>query len=499
MPDYILAFDQGTSSSRSIVFDRGGRPVAMAAREFPQIFPKPGWVSHDPEAIWSSQLESVREALAKAGIAADDVAAIGITNQRETTIVWERATGDPINDAVVWQCRRTAAMCEELKARGLEQEVHERTGLLIDAYFSATKARWLIENSGDPEGMRMRADAGELAFGTVDSWLIWKLTRGREHVIDATNASRTMLYNIREGRWDEKLPGALGVPRALLPRVVDSSGVVAESDPKLFGRAVQIAGIAGDQQAALFGQGCFAAGAVKNTYGTGCFVLEHTGEAPVFSSNGLLTTVAARIQGRQTFALEGAIFITGAAVQWLRDGLGIIRDAAESEQLARTVPSSDGVYVVPAFAGLGAPHWDMYARGTIVGITRGTTAAHITRATLESIALQTLDVVELMERETGVPMPELHVDGGGAANDLLMQIQADVLQRPVVRAQVHETTALGAAFLAGLAVGFWKDQRELERMASSGTRFEPAMPVAERDALVEGWRRAVERAKGWAS
>ncbi len=497
MAEYVLALDQGTSSSRAILFDRGGAPVAQASCEFPQIYPQPGWVSHDPEAIWASQLEAARGVLAKSKTRAEDVAAIGITNQRETAIVWERAGGRAVADAVVWQCRRTAAICEELRARGLEPEVRSRTGLLIDAYFSGTKVRWLLDNAGSD--LQRRAEAGELAFGTVDSWLIHKLTGGKRHAIDATNASRTMLYNLRDGDWDERMLAELRVPRAMLPQVVDSSGVVAETDPAIFGRAIPIAGIAGDQQAALFGQGCFEAGNAKNTYGTGCFILQHTGTAPVFSQNGLLTTVASRIGGVQRFAVEGAIFIAGAAVQWLRDGLGIIKTAAESEQLAGSVASSGGVYVVPAFAGLGAPHWDMYARGTIVGITGGTTAAHIARATLESIALQTLDVVELMERETGVRMAELRVDGGAVANDLLMQIQADVLGRPVVRSATAETTALGAAYLAGLAVGFWRDQDEIRRIWRSGGRFEPSMAASEREALVGGWRRAVERAKGWAS
>jgi len=497
MPELILALDQGTSSSRAILFDRAGAPVAQASVEFPQIYPQPGWVSHDPEAIWSSQMEAARGALAAGGARAEDVAAIGITNQRETTVVWERATGRAVGDAVVWQCRRTAGICEELRARGLDAEVRARTGLLIDAYFSGTKVRWLLDNAG--ADLQRRAEAGELAFGTVDSWLVHKLTGGRAHVIDATNASRTMLYNLREGAWDERMLAELRVPAAMLPGVVDSSGVVAETDASIFGRAIATAGIAGDQQAALFGQGCFEAGDVKNTYGTGCFILEHTGERPVFSEHGLLTTVASRIGGRQRFAVEGSIFIAGAAVQWLRDGLGIIKDVAESERLAESVASSDGVYVVPAFAGLGAPHWDMYARGTIVGITRGTTAAHIARATLESIALQTLDVVELMEEETGARMQELRVDGGAVSNDLLMQMQADVLQRPVVRAATAETTALGAAYLAGLAVGFWRDLDEIRGIWRSGGRFEPRMAAGERDALVAGWRRAVERAKGWAT
>ncbi len=497
MPKYILALDQGTSSSRAILFDHDGAPVAQAAFEFPQIYPQPGWVSHDPEAIWSSQLEAARKALADTNTPADEIAAIGITNQRETTIVWDRATGRAINDAVVWQCRRTAAICEELRARGLDAEVRSRTGLLIDAYFSGTKVRWLLDNSGD--GMQRRAESAELAFGTVDSWLIHRLTGGREHVIDATNASRTMLYNLREGRWDSFMLNELNIPAAMMPSVVDSSGVIAETDASIFGRAIPIAGVAGDQQAALFGQGCFEAGSAKNTYGTGCFILQHTGDRPVFSQNGLLTTVASRIAGEQRFAVEGSVFIAGAAVQWLRDGLGIIKTAADSEALAASVVSSDGVYVVPAFAGLGAPHWDMYARGTIVGITRGTTAAHITRATLESIALQTLDIVELMERETGVRMHELRVDGGAVANDLLMQIQADVLQRPVVRSATAETTALGAAYLAGLAVGFWRDETEIAKIRRDGGRFEPRMPASERDILIDGWHRALERAMGWAA
>ncbi len=497
MSKYILALDQGTSSSRAILFDHDGTPVQQASFEFPQIYPQPGWVSHDPQAIWTSQINAAHRILGDTRISARDIAAVGITNQRETTIVWDKGSGRAINDAVVWQCRRTADICEGLRDRGLEPEVRARTGLLIDAYFSGTKIRWLLDNSG--QNSQQRAEQGELLFGTVDSWLISKLTSGRKHVIDATNASRTMLYNLREGAWDPFLLDALDIPPPMLPEVVDSSGIVAETDEAIFGRPIPIAGIAGDQQAALFGQGCFTKGSAKNTYGTGCFILQHTGDEPVFSVNGLLTTVASRIAGKQQFAVEGSIFIAGAAIQWLRDGLGIIKTAADSESLAASVASSDGVYVVPAFAGLGAPHWDMYARGTIVGITRGTTAAHITRATLDSIALQTLDVVELMEEETGVRMSELRVDGGAVANDLLLQIQADVLQRPIVRSATQETTALGAAYLAGLAVGFWKDQDEIGRIWKNGGTFEPKMPAAERDTLVDGWRRAVERAKGWAS
>jgi len=497
MPRYILALDQGTSSSRAILFDHDGRSVAQESREFPQIYPQPGWVSHDPEAIWASQLDAARAVLAGARASADDVAAIGITNQRETTVVWSREDGRAINDAVVWQCRRTADICEDLRTRGLDGDVRSRTGLLIDAYFSGTKIRWLLDNSG--EGMQARAEAGELAFGTVDSWLIHKLTGGDVHAVDATNASRTMLYNLRDGTWDDLMLDQLRIPRAILPRIVDSSGVVGETAPELFGEALPIAGIAGDQQAALFGQACFTHGSAKNTYGTGSFILLHTGTSPVLSERGLLSTVAAQINGRRTYATEGSIFITGAAIQWLRDGLGMIKTAAESEALATSVPSTNGVYVVPAFAGLGAPHWDMYARGAIVGITRGTSAAHIARATLQSIALQTYDVIEAMESETGERMPELRVDGGASANNLLMQMQADVLQRPVVRCATLETTALGAAYLAGLAAGFWKDQDEIASIWRADRTFEPAITASERDDIVAGWRRAVERAKGWAS
>lgn len=504
MSKYILALDQGTSSSRAVLFDHDGVPVAQAGFEFPQIYPQPGWVSHDPQAIWNSQINAANKLLADTRIPAREIAAIGITNQRETTILWDRGTGRAVNDAVVWQCRRTADICEDLRARGLEPEVRARTGLLIDAYFSGTKVRWLLDHSqdgqGQPQGsLQARGEAGQLAFGTVDSWLIHKLTAGRSHVIDATNASRTMLYNLRDGTWDDRMLDELNIPAAMLPTIVDSSGVIAETEPSMFGAPIPIAGIAGDQQAALFGQGCFTPGSAKNTYGTGCFILQHTGGEPVFSGKGLLTTVATRIGGVQQFAIEGSVFIAGAAVQWLRDGLGIIKTAADSQALAASVPSSDGVYVVPAFAGLGAPHWDMYARGAIVGITRGTTAAHIARATLESIALQTLDVIELMEQETGARLTELRVDGGAVANELLMQMQADVLDRPVVRAATPETTALGAAYLAGLAVGFWKSQDEISQIWRSGGVFEPRMSPGERDALVSGWRRAVERAKGWAT
>ena len=498
MPDFILALDQGTSSSRAILFDHRASPVAQASVEFPQIYPQPGWVSHDPEAIWSSQLEAAKGSIAHARVKPADIAAIGITNQRETTIVWDRATGRAVDDAVVWQCRRTAGICEDLRARGLEPEVRARTGLLIDAYFSGTKVRWLLDHAPkrdtDAGTMQQRAEAGDLALGTVDSWLIHKLTSGREHVIDATNASRTMLYNLRDGDWDDRMLAELCIPRAMLPRVVDSSGVVAETDPSIFGSAMPIAGIAGDQQAALFGQACFEAGSAKNTYGTGAFILQHTGELPVFSDAGLLTTVASRIAGVQRFALEGSIFIAGAAVQWLRDGLGIIKTAAESEPLAASVQSSEGVYVVPAFAGLGAPHWDMYARGAITGLTRGVTRAHLVRATLESLAYQTRDVVETMQAESRRAVTTMRVDGGASANNFLMQFQADVLGAPVDRPKVIETTALGAAFLAGLGTGLWK-QAELDRVRAADRVFKPKMSPSTRVALYEGWKEAVQRVR----
>ncbi len=494
MSRFILSLDQGTSSSRAVLFDTAGAPVAEAAHAFPQIYPRAGWVEHDPGQIWDSQLAAARDALKKAGVDPSQIAAIGITNQRETTIVWERASGRPLGNAIVWQCRRTAAMCDEMRGRGLESWIREKTGLVIDAYFSATKLRWILDNVS---GARERAERGELAFGTVDSWLAYKLSGGAVHVTDASNASRTMLYNLREGRWDPDLLREFDIPESMLPRVCPSSGVVGTAARPLLGVEAPIAGMAGDQQAALFGQSCFLPGMAKNTYGTGSFVLLHTGGQPVASQN-LLATVAYQMGEQVSYALEGSIFATGAAVQWLRDGLGIIENAADSETLAAGVDSSDGVYVVPAFVGLGAPHWDQYARGTIIGITRGTTRAHIARATLEAIAFQTRDVVEAMERESGVAMPELRVDGGAARNDLLMQIQADILGRPVVRAAVLETTALGAAFLAGLGVGVWSGTDELARLWRADRTFEPRMPEGEREALYDGWKRALERAKGWA-
>ena len=494
MAKHVLALDQGTSSSRAVLYDEAGAAVAVEQREFPQVYPQAGWVEHDPEQIWASQLKCAQDVLRTSGVRPEDVAGIGITNQRETTIVWERATGRPIANAIVWQCRRTAERCDELKRAGVEPLVRERTGLLLDAYFSATKVQWLLENV--PRA-REKAEAGELAFGTVDSWLIYKLTGGRMHITDATNASRTMLFGLR-GEWDSDLLKTFGIPESMLPDVVDSSGVVAETDSELFGASLPIAGIAGDQQAALFGQACFQSGDAKNTYGTGSFLLLHTGETPA-TPDKMLATVASRIGGRLQYALEGSIFVTGAAVQWLRDGLGFFDDAAQIEALAGSVESSDGVYVVPAFVGLGAPHWDPYARGTILGLTRGSTKAHISRATLEAIAFQTRDVVDALEAESGTRLEVLRADGGASRNDLLMQIQADVLGRPIMRSAAAEATALGAAYLAGLATGVWRDLDELSALATFDRTFEPAMSAAQRDELYGGWLRAVERAKGWAS
>ena len=489
---YILALDQGTTSSRAIVFDQAGAIAAIAQKEFPQIFPKPGWVEHDPRDIWSTQAGVTAEVLQKAGIRAGDIAAIGITNQRETTVVWDRATGQPIANAIVWQDRRTASICDRLKARKLDRVIRRKTGLVIDAYFSATKVQWLLANV---PGARARAARGELAFGTVDSWLVWNLTGGKVHVTDATNASRTMLYDITKGDWDDELLKIFGVPRAMLPEVRSSSEVYGTT--ALLGGSIPIAGIAGDQQAALFGQVCTKPGMVKNTYGTGCFMLMNTGTKPIASKNNLLTTVAWRIGSRTEYALEGSIFIAGAVVQWLRDGLEIIRAAPDVEALAATVRDTGGVYFVPAFAGLGAPHWDQYARGTLVGLTRGTTKAHIARAALDSIALQVMDVLKAMEADAKIRLKELRVDGGASANDLLMQLQADLLGVPVVRPRVSETTALGAAYLAGLAVGYWKSQADIARQWQADKRFAPEIKAAERKRIASGWEKALGRAKGW--
>jgi glycerol kinase len=489
---HILALDQGTTSSRAIVFDHAGSIVSVAQKEFPQIFPKPGWVEHDPRDIWSTQAGVAAEALTKAGLGASDVDAIGITNQRETTVVWDRATGQPICNAIVWQDRRTAGICDKLRARKLDRVIRRKTGLVIDAYFSATKVQWILENV---KGARAKAKAGQLAFGTVDSWLVWNLTGGAVHVTDVSNASRTMMYNIVKGEWDDELLKIFGVPRSMLPEVRSSSEVYGHTS--LFGGSIPIAGIAGDQQAALFGQVCTKPGMVKNTYGTGCFMLMNTGTKPVASKNNLLTTVAWRIGDRTEYALEGSIFIAGAVVQWLRDGLEFFRTSAEIEALAASVPDTGGVYLVPAFAGLGAPHWDQYARGTIVGMTRGTTRAHIARAALEGIALQVMDVLNAMEADSGIKLKELRVDGGASANDLLMQLQADLLNVPVVRPKVAETTALGAAYLAGLAVGFWKNQADIARQWQVDERFKPSMKAAARARMSEGWGRALGRSKSW--
>jgi glycerol kinase len=489
---YILALDQGTTSSRAIVFDHGGSIVAVAQKEFPQIFPKPGWVEHDPRDIWSTQADVAAEVLTKANVGAADVAAIGITNQRETTVVWDRATGEPITNAIVWQDRRTANICDRLRARKLDRMIRRKTGLVIDAYFSATKVQWILENV---KGARARAKAGELAFGTIDSWLVWNLTGGKVHVTDASNASRTMLFDISKGEWDDALLKLFGVPRSMLPEVRSSSEVYGVTT--LLGTPIPIAGIAGDQQAALFGQACTKAGMAKNTYGTGCFMLMNTGTKRIASKNNLLTTVAWRIGDRTDYALEGSIFIAGAVVQWLRDGLQFFRSAAEIEALAAGVSDTGGVYLVPAFAGLGAPHWDQYARGTIVGLTRGTTKAHIARAALEGIVLQVMDVLRAMEADARIKLRELRVDGGASANDLLMQLQADMLNVPVVRPQVAETTALGAAYLAGLAVGYWKSQADIARQWQADKRFTPVMKPAARDRVAKGWERALSRAKAW--
>jgi glycerol kinase len=493
---FVLALDQGTTSSRALVFDETGHIRALAQREFTQHFPRPGWVEHDPEEIWASQIGVAQEALARAGLRARDVAAIGITNQRETTLLWERATGRPVHHAIVWQDRRTAELCDRLQAGGHQELIRGRTGLVIDPYFSGTKLAWLLEHV---DGARERAEAGELCFGTVDSWLLWNLTHGALHATDATNASRTLLYDIHRGEWDDDLLSLLDIPRAILPEVRGSSEVYAETAPDLFAARIPIAGIAGDQQAALFGQRCTRPGMVKNTYGTGCFLLMQTGTEAVRSEHGLVATIAWRIGGETHYALEGSVFIAGAVVQWLRDGLGLIRDAAEVEALARTVKDNGGLFLVPAFAGLGAPHWDPYARGTMVGITRGTTGGHLARAALEGIALQVNDVVEAMRSDAHIDVPELRVDGGAARNDLLMQLQADLLNKPVVRPEVFETTALGAAYLAGLATGVWSGPDEIDRQWQADACFEPSMPTADARRLITGWRRAVDRARGWAA
>jgi len=488
---YILALDQGTTSSRAIVFDHDGNIVGTAKKEFPQIFPKPGWVEHDPNAIWSSQSSVAVEALTSLRLSSKDVAAIGITNQRETTVIWSRKTGRPIHNAIVWQDRRTADTCDKLRADGLESTFVEKTGLVIDPYFAGTKVKWILDHV---EGARARAEAGELAFGTIDSWLVWNLTEGKVHVTDETNAARSLFYDIHKGQWDKDLLQILGVPESLLPEVRSSSEVYGEAT---IGGGVPIAGMAGDQNAALFGQACFKPGMAKNTYGTGCFLLTHTGTEPIASKNRLLTTCACSTHEYSEYALEGSVFMGGAVVQWLRDGLGIIRESVDIEYLAGKVSDNGGVYLVPAFAGLGAPHWDAYARGTMAGLTRGSNASHIARAALESIAYQSYDVLKAMERDFGIQLKELRVDGGASTNNLLMQFQADLLQVPVVRPKVTETTALGAAYLAGLAVGFWKNQEEIAGQWSVEKTFEPQRPADEMEKLRVGWDKALDRARDW--
>ena len=494
MAQYIMALDAGTTSNRCILFDQEGRVRAAAQKEFPQIFPKPGWVEHDAREIWATQLGVAVEAMGKIGATAADITAIGITNQRETTVVWDRATGEPMYNAIVWQCRRTSAYCDELKARGYAEAIRRKTGLVVDAYFSGPKIRWILDNV---PGARRRAEAGELLFGTVETWLIWLLTGGRVHVTDYSNASRTMLFNINTLDWDEELLDLMDIPRSMLPTPVPSSQVYGETDPGFFGRSIPIAGAAGDQQAALFGQACFTPGQAKNTYGTGCFLLMNTGDKPVFSSSGLVTTVAWGLGSRVSYALEGSIFVAGAAIQWLRDEMRLIDSAADSEYHAGKVADTAGCYVVPAFTGLGAPYWDQYARGAIVGLTRGVNKNHIIRATLESIAYQVSDVLEAMRADSGIALTSLKVDGGASSNNVLMQLQADILQVTVHRPVCVETTALGAAYLAGLAVGYWSSQEEIARNWAVDRTFLPAITTQERDKKLQGWKRAVTRAFDW--
>ena len=494
MAKYVLALDQGTTSSRAILFTKDGRIHETANQEFPQIYPSPGHVEHDPEAIWDSQLAVAKKVMQSAGASPDDIAAIGITNQRETTVVWEKSTGKPVQNAIVWQSRITAAYCDSLKAKGLEDTIRSKTGLPIDAYFSGTKIRHILENN---PGARERAEAGELLFGNVDTFLIWRLTGGKVHVTDYSNASRTLVFNIHDLDWDDELLAEMGIPRAMMPTPRPSSEVYGETEAEFFGAPIKIAGDAGDQQAATFGQACFEPGMAKQTYGTGCFMLMNTGEEAVPSKNGLLTTVAWGYDGKVTYALEGAIFIGGAAVQWIRDGLQAIKESSDIEALAASVDGTDGVYMVPAFVGLGAPYWDQYARGAIVGLTRGTTMAHIARATVDSMAYQTREVLEAMEADSGIELKELKVDGGAVVNNDLMQFQADVLGTAVERPVVSETTALGAAYLAGLAVGFWADTGEVTKNWALDRRFEPRMPEEQREKLYAGWKKAVQRALDW--
>lgn len=491
MDKYIMALDLGTTSCRCIIFDKNGRICSAAQKEFTQYFPQPGWVEHDAEEIWATQTGLMYEAMSKIDITINEIAGIGITNQRETTVLWDKETGRPVHKAIVWQCRRTAGYCDELKKLGMAEFFRSKTGLVLDAYFSATKLRWLLDNAA---GARERAEKGELLFGTVDSWIIWKLTGGKVHVTDYSNASRTMLFNIHTLKWDEEILGVLKIPQQILPEVKPSSHVYGYTDSKLFGREVPIAGAGGDQQCALFGQTCFERGEVKNTYGTGGFMLMNTGTAPVNSNNGLVTTIAWGVDDKVEYALEGSIFVAGAAVQWLRDELGLIRDAAESEVLAKSVPDANGCYVVPAFVGLGAPYWDQHARGAIVGLTRGVNRKHIVRATLESIAYQVNDVLMAMQEDSGMPITSLRVDGGACDNDFLMQFQADILNTSVVRPYCIETTAMGAAYLAGLAVGYWRSKEEILANHVIAAEFKPQMGQAKRESLLQGWHNAVKAA-----
>jgi len=490
---YILALDQGTTSSRAILFDKSGMIISVAQKEFTQIYPQPGWVEHDATEIWSSQITVATEAILKARITPADIAAIGITNQRETTIVWDKETGEPIYNAIVWQDRRTASFCDELRFQGYDALIQEKTGLILDAYFSATKVRWILDNV--PQA-RQKAVEGKLLFGTVDSWLLWNLTGGKVHATDVSNASRTMLFNIHTMEWDHELVELFNIPKCMLPQVRSCSEVYGETAGKILAAKIPIAGMAGDQQSALFGQMCTIRGMVKNTYGTGCFMLMNIGDHPIQSKNNLITTVAWKVNNKVVYALEGSIFIGGAVVQWLRDGLGLISSSAEVESLAKTVDDNGGVYLVPAFAGLGAPHWNQYARGTVVGITRGTTAAHIARAALESIAFQTMDVLKAMEADAGIPIQELRVDGGATADDLLMQIQSTILQTKVIRPQVTETTAMGAAYLAGLAVGYWNSIEEIKEQWKVDNVFEPEKNI-DTSTMIAEWQRAVRAAKAW--
>lgn len=495
MSKYIMALDAGTTSNRCILFDEKGEICSIAQKEFTQYFPKPGWVEHDANEIWSSQLGVAVEAMAKLGIGADDIAAIGITNQRETTIVWDKSTGEPVYNAIVWQCRRTSEYCDILKDKGLTDKFREKTGLIIDAYFSGTKLKWILDNV---DGVRERAEKGELLFGTVETWLIWKLTKGKAHVTDYSNASRTLLFNIKDLTWDKEILEELNIPESMLPEPKPSSYVYGYSDASFFGKEIPISGAAGDQQAALFGQTCFNPGEAKNTYGTGCFMLMNTGETPVYSKNGLVTTIAWGLDGKVNYALEGSIFVAGASIQWLRDELRIIESAADSEYMAKKVKDTNGCYVVPAFTGLGAPYWDQYARGTIVGLSRGVNKYHIIRATLESIGYQVNDVLHAMKADSGIDLAALKVDGGASANDFLMQFQSDIINAPVKRPSCVETTAMGAAYLAGLAVGYWNSKEDVIKNWAVDKIFSPIMGEDERERKIKGWNKAVKYSFGWA-